>query len=208
MTDKIDREIPSHYPYICDIDDKGVLTIKIPYTEQWDYYSLFIARHAQRNLRKYRETGDEEFEDIFLTQVDFLCDELVDKDGFAVWEHDYSLPWYDFDEKPWVLGLGQAIGMLALLEAHEHTGKSDYLRLAKKVFRSFDVEMNEGGVKYVDEEGYTWFEEYAIKPPPHVLNGFITILQSIDEFYEYTENEKALPLWEEGMETLRDNAQI
>jgi len=205
MTDETDRDVPSPYPYICDLDEDGVLTIKIPYTEEWGYYSLFIARYALSNLKKYRKTGDEEYEEVFLTQVDFLCDDLVEKDGFAVWENDYSLPWYDFDEKPWVLGLGQGIGMRALIEAHEHTGESHYLKKAKKVLHSFDAEIEDGGVKYVDEEGYTWFEEYAIDPPPHVLNGFITILQSIDEFYDYTEEKKAEQLWEEGIKTIKDN---
>ena len=50
-----------------------------------------------------------------------------------------------------------------------------------------------------------WLEEYALLPPPHVLNGFITILFGIHEFHKVTGNKKALTLWNEGIKTIKTN---
>ena len=38
---------------------------------------------------------------------------------------------------------------------------------------TFLKDIDEGGVVYADEDGHTWFEEYIVSPPTHILNGFI-----------------------------------
>ncbi|MFO8108938.1 MAG: D-glucuronyl C5-epimerase family protein [Thermoplasmata archaeon] len=207
MSDDIEREkqLPPNKTYIWDLDENGVLSIKIPYTEEWGYYPLFIARYGLSNLEKYLNTKDEYYKKVFFAQIDHLYDNLVIKDDFGVWLHEYSLPWYDYNMMPWVLGLGQGVGLMAFLRAHEFTGEDRYLRAAEKVFRSFFVDIEDGGVRYIDQKGDIWLEEYAITPPPHVLNGFFTILACINEFYEYTQNEEALRIFQTCIKTVKRN---
>ena len=68
-----------------------------------------------------------------------------------------------------------------------------------------NLDISEGGVKYVDENNDLWLEEYAVLPPPHVLNGFITILFGIHEFHRTTNNKQSLKLWNDGLKTLKNN---
>jgi len=187
------------------LDKNGVLICKIPYSNEFFYYPIHMARYSLGNLEKYLDTKNIKNKAAFFCQVNWLFQNLVIKDGFGVWEHHYSLPYYDFNKIPWVHGLGQGLGLIVLLKAYQLTENNEYLVASKKVYRSFEVEIVDGGVRFVDDDGNVWFEEYAILPPPHVLNGFITILFSIHEFYRVTKIETALGLWNDGIQTLKRN---
>ena len=184
-----------------ELDEKGVLVYKIPYTKHYDYYPIFMARYGLGNLELFLETGEQRYRQVFMAQVKWLCDNITRGKTCAVWQHQYTLPFYEFTT-PWVHGLGQALGMTALLKAYQLTKKKSYLQLAEQVLLSFDVAISQGGVQYIDEAGDVWFEEYAILPPPHVLNGFITILFGLHEFHRVTHHEKARQLWEKGLTTI------
>jgi len=186
------------------LDENGVLIYKIPYTDKFDYYPIFMARYSLGSLELFLDTEDEKYKKEFLTQTEWLLKNLVIKNNFAVWEHDYILPFYDF-KPPWVHGLAQGLGMVALLKAYQLTGKDEYLKASEKVFNSFEVDISKGGIKYIDENGNIWLEEYALSPPPHVLNGFITILFGIHEFHKVTQKKQALKLWNDGIITLKNN---
>jgi len=187
------------------LDDKGVLKYKIPYTEKFDYYPIFIARYSLGNLELYLDNGEEKYKKKFFDQIEWLSKNLVMKKNFAVWDHYYHVPFFKFDRTPWVHGLAQGLGMTALLKAYQLTNKKLYLDQAYKVFNSFETEINDGGVKYIDNEGNIWLEEAAILPPPMILNGYITILFAIHELHRITSNSNALKLWIEGIKTLKYN---
>ena len=186
------------------LDEKGILIYKIPYTDKWDYYPIFMARYSIGNLELFLDTSNEKYKEVFLNQTNWLLKNLTFKDDFAVWEHNYKLPYYDF-KTPWVHGLAQGLGMTVLLKTYQITDDKEYLKTSEKVFNSFNIEISKGGVKYVDEKDNIWLEEYALLPPPHVLNGFITILFGIHEFHKVTGNKKALTLWNEGIKTIKTN---
>jgi len=186
------------------LDKNGVLIYKIPYTNNYDYYPIFLSRYSLGNLELYLDTDDEKYKEVFLKQTNWLLKNLSTKNNFAVWEHKYKLPFYDF-KIPWVHGLAQGLGMTALLKTYQITDNKDYLKASEKIFNSFDIEISEGGVKYIDEDGDIWFEEYALSPPPRVLNGFITILFGIHEFHKVTKKDKAKKLWDRGLKTLKNN---
>jgi len=187
------------------LDKKGVLLYKIPYTDKFDYYPTFIARYGLGNLEMYIETFDNKYKNSFFNQCNWLSKNLVIKDDFAVWEHKYKLSYYNFDKTPWVHGLGQGLGMTVLLKAYQLTNKKSYFDLSKKILNSFQVNIKDGGVNYFDENDDIWYEEYAILPPPHILNGFITILFGIREFYNVSKSNNSFILWKNGLKTLTKN---
>jgi len=192
---------------IFKLDEKGVLAYKIPYTNKFDYYPIHMARFALGALEKYTEKNDQKYKDLFLNQVDWLHKNLVKKGKFAVWEHNYKVPFYDFKKLPWIHGLGQALGMIALLKAYQLLDDKKYLDDSLKIYECFKVDIKNGGDRYIDEKGNLWLEEYAISPPPHVLNGFITILFSIHELQRFTNKEETLEIWDKGIKTIKENIQ-
>jgi heparosan-N-sulfate-glucuronate 5-epimerase len=187
------------------LDENGVLMYKIPYTNNWNYYPIFIARYSLGNFEFYIDTNDKKYLDVFFNQVNWLLNNLKYKKKFAVWEHNYKLPFYETFKIPWIHGLGQALGMVSLLKAYQITKEAKYLETSEKVMNSFDIKIEEDGVKYVDENDETWYEEYALLPPPHVLNGFITILFGLHEFNRVTGSKKAQQLYNDGLKTVRNN---
>jgi len=187
------------------LDDEGVLLTKIPYTDNWDYYPVSIALFSLGNFEMYLETGEEKFRKAFLTQAKWLKDNIVIKGNYGTWEHWYTLPYYRFNKIPWVHGMAQGLAISALLRAYQFTNDEIFLYAAGKAYGAFERDIEDGGVRFVDPEGNVWFEEYAILPPPHVLNGFIFALLGIFDFYRATENEKPLKLFYEGVKTIEKN---
>ena len=80
------------------LDKNGVLLYKIPYTDKFDYYPIFIARYSLNNLQEYLDTRNSKYQKIFFNQVDWLFKNLTIKEDIAVWEHQYVLPFYDFNK--------------------------------------------------------------------------------------------------------------
>lgn len=186
------------------LDNKGVLQYKIPYTNHWDYYPIFMARYAIGYLELFEETQQTEHRDTFFHQVTWLQKNLVDKGTFAVWEHHYPLPYFEY-HIPWVHGLAQGLGLVTLLKAYQLTNESHYKQSAEKVFRSFLISVDKGGIQSQDDHGNIWLEEYALTPAPHVLNGFITILFAIYEYHHLMNSKSANDLWNQGIQTLTTN---
>jgi len=187
------------------LDENGVLMYKIPYTDNWEYYPIFMARYSLGNLELYLDTNEKKYLDVFFNQVNWLINNLKYKKDFAVWEHNYKMPFYETFKTPWVHGLGQALGMVSLLKAYQITKEEKYLQASEKISNSFDIKIEEGGVKNIDQNNEIWYEEYALLPPPHVLNGFITILFGLHEFNRVTNSKKAQQLYEDGLKTVKNN---
>lgn len=187
------------------LDKKGIILYKIPYTNGYNYYPVQIALYALGNHELYLDRNEEQCLDIFLKHTDWLVNNIVVKEGFGVWEHLFTLPYYNFDRIPWVHGMAQGLALSALLRAYNITNKDVFLETARKAYGVFEVDIKSGGVRFVDKNGNIWLEEYAILPPPHILNGFIFALFGVYEFYLVTGEKNALDLWENGIKTLENN---
>ena len=101
---------------------------------------------------------------------------------------------------------GQAIS--GLCRAFQLTNDPKYMEACKSALRTFDHEIAEGGVRFVDEKGYVWYEEVAVNPPAHILNGFIFALFGIYDYYRVTKDTHALSLFNQGIRTLKDKLHL
>jgi uncharacterized protein YyaL (SSP411 family) len=101
--------------------------------------------------------------------------------------------------------MAQGLAISVLLRAYQLTGDKKYFESAEKAYKVFEVDIVDGGVRFVDEEDNAWIEEYAILPPPHVLNGFIFALFGIYDFYRVTKDENVLKLFDKEIKTLEKN---
>lgn len=159
------------------------------------YYDLFI------------DTGEPKYKQIFLEQAEwFLKDMRIINGDIGLWEYKFDFEYHKGLKAPWRSALAQGQGISVVVRAYSLTEKEKYLAVAAKAFRSFEHGIDEpGGVTYIDNDGYTWFEELIFEPPTHVLNGFIWALWGVYDYYLVTKNKKALHLFREGVRTLEDN---
>ena len=177
-----------------------------------EYNSAIISQYALANFDLYLETCDSEYRDIFLNQADWLLENLVIGMGgdFYVWEYSFDYAPSDVDvymEAPWVSAVAQGQGISVLLRAYDLTREEEYLEAAEAVMEAFEKTIDEGGVLYTDGEGFSWYEEYPSSQPSHVLNGFIYALFGLYDMYLATGSEKALGLFNDGVETIKANLQ-
>jgi len=187
------------------LDNKGIIINKIPYTSIWDYFPVAIAGYGLANFQRYLDKNDEKYKETFLKQADWLVNNITIKnDNIGVWEHKFTLPYYDF-KIPWIHGMAQGWGISALLRAYQVTDKDVYLEIAKNAYRSFEIDISYGGVRFFDEDHNIWLEEYALIPPPHVLNGFIFASFGVYDFYLFTKSKNTLDLWKKCIKTLAEN---
>ncbi|HEC92573.1 MAG TPA: hypothetical protein ENI51_06255, partial [Candidatus Atribacteria bacterium] len=173
------------------LDKNGVILYKVPYTQNFDYYPVNIALYALGNFEMFLDTKKESYRKKFLKQLDWLTSNITVKEDFGVWEHRFVLPYYKFDRIPWVHGMAQGVAISALVRGYQLTGNKEYLKIAEKAYGAFERNIEDGGIKYVDEKGNVWFEEYAIFPLPHILNGFIYALLGVYDLYSTTKNSRA-----------------
>lgn len=203
MKNNIDRPNES----VHRLDNNGVLMYKIPYTWEFNYYPVSIALYALGNFEVYLDTKNLDCKEKFLKQADWLVNNIkIKPKGFGIWEHNFILPYYDF-KIPWIHGMAQGLAISVLLRAYQLTSDKKYLNATEKAYKVFEVDIANGGVRFVDEECNAWIEEYAILPPPHVLNGFIFALFGIYDFYRVTKDEDALNLFKKEIVTLEKNIQ-
>jgi len=165
-----------------------------------------VAMKSLEAFYKFHDTGNESYRDRGLYLADWLLDNAKSRnDGnFVVWE--YSYPWPSYDLKPgWTGSLNQATIIKALTFAHLYSGDKKYTEMIGKALNAFDVEVKDGGLKVLrEDEGkiYVWYPEYAKENPPYVLNGFITVIIRLREYYLITTDKKAERLYQEGLVSL------
>lgn len=109
----------------------------------------------------------------------------------------------------WRSGMAQGLAIQALINAHEITGDRKYIDSAKMLLNSFFVEVKDGGVTYKTTAGW-WYEEYADVggKEPRVLNGMMYTLLGIHEYYQYTGNNNAKHLFDQGIVALKNDLSL
>ena len=187
-------------------DDSGIPMVDYGGEIGYMYDPATISQHALANFELYLETCDNEYREKFLDQADWLLENLVlcEARDFYVLEYDFDYGQFDM-EAPWISAVAQSQGISTLLRAYEVTGEEKYLEAAEAAPGAFEKTINEGGVSYIDRDGFSWYEEYPASKPPHVLNGFIYALFGLYDLYKSTGSEKALGLFNDGVETLEAN---
>lgn len=74
------------------------------------------------------------------------------------------------------------------LRMHQLTGKAELIDTAMDAFEFLKLDVHLGGVRRQNEQGQIWLEEYPLKSPSYVLNGFIYTLFGLIDLYRVTNN--------------------
>ncbi|MGH9512085.1 MAG: D-glucuronyl C5-epimerase family protein [Terriglobales bacterium] len=173
---------------------------------QWGLgnYNLF---HERKSLSEEKsESRNHECRQKFVAASDWLCTNLEQNgSGIWVWNHHFGWEYRTTLKAPWYSALAQGQGISLLVRGHAETGDSKYLDAAERAFTSFLRSTTEGGVTFVDQKGNTWFEEYIVSPPTHILNGFIWAAWGVWDYFLATKDSAAAKLYDAAVQTLRAN---
>ncbi len=167
------------------------------------YNPIAIAQYGLGNYNQFKWTGQQERCQRFVRVADWLVEHLVpNAAGVPVWEHNFDWEYRTPMKAGWYSCLSQGQGISVLVRAHALTHDARYLNAARRAFLSFTLSMDDGGVQDVDDEGYIWFEETVVKPPTHILNGFMWAAWGLYDLWLHDGHEEAGRLWRESIRTL------
>lgn len=166
------------------------------------YLPVMIAQFALGLFERFGLEGRSEDRDAFLVQAKWLELNAVNPgNGLAVWHHDFSLPKWNA-RAPWISAMAQGQGISVLLRAYQVTGDSKLLDVAQRAVRAFRLSIREGGVRSVDRSGRPFYEEVAVDPPGHILNGMVFALWGLWDFVHVTSDKVAQTDFETGVSSV------
>jgi len=170
------------------------------------YNPIAVAQWGLGNYNLFHRTGNAEARQKLLLASDWLCQHLEQNArGVHVWNHYFDWEYRQTLQAPWYSGLAQGQGISLLVRAHADTRETKYLESAALAFRSFLVETDSGGVTFTDKQANTWFEEYILSPPTHILNGFIWAAWGVYDYFLATGSNEAVCLFASAVKTLQSN---
>jgi glycosyltransferase involved in cell wall biosynthesis len=189
-------------PYIIDmsskmgprpIDESGILCCT-PDTYPDPYHPTEIAQYALAHWNAYRSTGSDEHRQIFLTQANwFLTHEYLVGPDMSGWPIPF--PWPEWDTPAsWLSALTQGNVISVLVRAYRLTGDLAFLDAARRATRTFEVDILDGGVSTPVGDDGVFFEEVAVYPAGHILNGFILSLFGLYDYVDLTGDARIVAL--------------
>ena len=170
------------------------------------YNPIAIAQYGLGNYNLWRRTADPIRKMKFFLAADWLCSHLEQNpNGLFVWNHHFDWEYRDTLRAPWYSALAQGQGISLLVRAHKESLDSRYIDAAQRALASFYQPMDDGGVAFADESGDLWFEEYIVRPPTHILNGFIWASWGVYDYFLATEHPSASQLFSHAVRTMLHN---
>ena len=182
-----------------DFDDAGIARKR--YRAQGPQYNpLFIAWWGLVNLDKFLLDDDKDGLQEFLTQVNWLAANAVEREGDqVVW------PCYFYWQEglarlssPWISAMYNGVVISALVRAYRITKEEKLLDLCERGTRIFELPIGKGGVRTVEGD-VALYEEYPIYPLPRVLDGFLFSLLGLYDLAMQTGSDRVRRLFDDGV---------
>ena len=170
------------------------------YDNKYEYYPIQYTQVALFYYAHYIGTKDENSRKTFLKIVDFAKKNMVYIDDFAVLQFNFIVTPYKM-KPPGASSMAQSFAIGMMIEAHSITQDKSYIEIAEKMIKSFDVLVENGGVKSM-WDGTPFYEEYP-DPNSHVLNGYMFSLSGLYYAYKTTGNVYAKKLFDVGINSLK-----
>ena len=136
----------------------------------------------------------------FATAASWLRDRLtVDDGGVGRWYYDFDAIGRDL-KAPWVSCFSQSLGLSIMLRAEQTLSSPEFGDAATAAAQLFRVPVAAGGV-LAEEDGRT-FLAYPEPEPAHVLNGFVTGMFGLREYYRVRGEPWSSELFQRCVDTL------
>lgn len=185
-------------------DEKGIPLLDYHGTVGKQYNPIAIAQYGIGNFNLFKKNGDLKRLEIAIKQADWLVENLEkNKNGIFVWMHYFDWEYRDLLESPWYSSLAQGSGLSLLVRIYKETNQQKYFDAAKLAFQSFLFDIENGGVTFIDKEGFYWLEETIVNPPTHILNGVMWSLWGVYDYLILTNDQQAKKIFDECVKTLK-----
>lgn len=167
--------------------DKG----GVPYNTQTEaypaaYLPTTIAQYALAQWNAFLATADEKHKQAFLIQAHWFVEHesrlAIDAGGWSIPfpSHSYNTP------ESWLSALTQGNVISVLIRAYQLTGNDIFLQVARRAIRTFELDIRDGGVSTSIGDHGIFFEEVAVYPAAHILNGYILALFGLYDYVALT----------------------
>lgn len=160
----------------------------VPCNHQTGYYPAVyqpttIAQYALAQWNTYLATRNTACKEAFLTQAEWLiAHEQRSDDDAGRWPIPFPAYGYTTQES-WLSALTQGNVISVLTRAYQLTGDERFLQVARRAVRTFQYDIHAGGVSTSPGKDGLFFEEIAVYPAAHILNGYFFALFGL---YDYS----------------------
>lgn len=184
------------------LDEAGVLYNNPTHEYPGSYQPTSIAQYALAQWNAYLATGQATHRGAFMRQANWLVEhQTILPSGIGAWPIDYAMP--EYGAAPgWMSALTQGNVISVCLRAYRLTQEQAYLDCARRAVRSFQCDVLDGGVATRTGDGGLFFEEMAVYPASHILNGFILALFGLYDYVAETHDSAVGTLIDQSLRTL------
>ncbi len=184
------------------LNEAGVFYQSSSDTTEEVYHPTSIAQYALAHWNAYLAGGCSEHKEAFLLQARRLLARQVRLvNGVGVWPIPIIKPEY-YAFHPWLSASAQGCALSVLVRAYRLTNDEAFLRAAHRAVRAFELDILDGGVSSLVGEDGTFFEEMAVYPAAHMLNGFVLAVSGLYDYLTITGENRIKDLIQRGIDTL------
>jgi glycosyltransferase involved in cell wall biosynthesis len=184
------------------LDDAGVLRRCPSEMQVGVYHPAVIAQYALAHWNAYLACASSEHEEAFLIQANWLLAQQVQlANGIGAWPVLIPRPAY-YAFRPWLSASVQGCVLSVLVRAYLLTDDETFLQAACRAVRPFELDILDGGVSSEVGEDGIFFEDVAVYPAAHMLQGFMLAVIGLDDYLAITGESRIKDLIQRGIETL------
>lgn len=188
------------------LNNTGVAQQHFPWLNGNTYATpLTVADWGMRGLAAWCQNQDDIGLRIAFRQAQWFLDTAVIHDNYAIWVYPFASEGFNAPAN-WTSSFGNAFAIALLTQMYALTKDPVYLNMAKLGVNAYDVDVKDGGVKTLMDDGQSVFFEEVAHPQAlraHILNGHMFGVQGLAYFADYTGDETALRLVDEGLDSLQ-----
>ena len=192
------------------VDEKGIPYIR--YEEIHgihagdEYNPTIVSNFAIDYFKLIEEKKDTSAVYKFNNCINWLEDNITNKDSFALYEFKWRQPFYDSVGAPWTSGMTSGRAIEAFTCAYKLNQKQEYKDYASALLRGFYQRVQAGGFTYKEPDGW-WYEEFADSNmhTPRVLDGHIFALSGVYQFWLLTKKDSAEYIFKQGIKALKNH---
>jgi len=190
------------------IDAEGIVVFdyKTAYNNLGKYRNAyFVSNYAGALYRDYlgSECSGEAFLNKFMLQANWLLSTGERRGDMLVWTYPFAQPVYG-SRSGWISGIAQSRIAGIMQRAFAITGDKKFHDAAEAAMRTYETDIRNGGVVTKDDE-VTWIEEVADPDGKSfkILNGHITALAGILDFYQVTKEPEWKAVFDRGIAAVK-----
>lgn len=166
------------------------------------YHPVRIAGYGLQRFADWLDNHDPAAERAYLAQAIWLRDHQAQRNGISGC-YPYCLPNRPYGaEAGWLSAMAQGVAISLLLRAHNQHPSLGFLEATINAAHPFRFTLGEGGVTWRSAHEVI-FEEVAVSPPSHILNGNIFALWGVWELAQQHQERWLTELASTAISTLR-----